>query len=206
MCVYIHVYTHTHTHTHTQASLHPTTHIRMGSSRTSQQWSLACKTSSERDTWISTSSNNCSCQDSKFPQCLQKNESKTQKPTDVLKASGSQPVSSCLWCSLVLFHTLGAQEWLWPPWSCQGTLIRVIRAPNGSWHQSTDHTAEIPGGWQPGHTWQTGVDENSYQICIYLHSMSEILLISNRRDQWREGKKGLLERMTEPGKDPKSTP
>ena len=86
VCVYIHVYTHTHTHTHTQASLHPTTHIRMGSSGTSQQWSLACKTSSERDTWISTSSNNCSCQDSKFSQCLQKNESKTQKPNRCLKS------------------------------------------------------------------------------------------------------------------------
>lgn len=55
-------------------------YIRISSSGKSQQWLLACKTSFERDAWIRTSSNNCSCQNSKFPLWMHKNESKTQKP------------------------------------------------------------------------------------------------------------------------------
>lgn len=48
------------------------------------------------------------------------------------------------------------------------------------------HIAAIPGVWlplggqQPSHTRQSGVDKNTHRICIYLHSMSEILKISNK--------------------------
>lgn len=60
---------------------------------------------------------------------------------------------------------------------------------------------------QPSHTGQSGADKNSHRICIYLHSMSEVLLIWNRRgarDKQRESKKGLVEGLTELGEGLKS--
>ena len=205
--IYTYIYTHTHTYIHTQVSLHPTTHT--------SGWVPLEHLSIDR--WLVRPALKdiheqghhqiiVPVRRANFHHACIKMKAKLRNQTDILKIGGNQPFPSCLQRPLVLFTPYEAGNDSWPPWSHQSALIQFIRTTNDSWHWHAGHIAEIPGGWQPSHTGQSVVDENLHQICIHLHSMSEILLISNRRDEWRESKKGLLEEMTELGEGPKSPP
>lgn len=138
---------------YTQISLHLTTLTsECIPLEKSQQWSLACMISFERDAWMRTS-NNCSCQDSKFLLWLHKNKGETHKPTRYLKNQWKSALSLLLWtlpCIIPSPRSPGLTDRhhrvVGAPWSDSS---KLLMAPGTG---RAGHTAAMPGGRQPNAT------------------------------------------------------